>query len=250
MILAGIDLETTGLKTDSDWITELGFVIKKHREAKPIELRSFFVLDDGQAPVPEEITAFTKITDEMLGSYGLLPGEVLLQFLRACKTHGVTAFVSQNGRAFDKPFLDRYVDKYLLEKDGGLSVWYRSLPWIDIKVDIDYPKSIRGRNLISLCAEHGFLNPFPHAAVFDAMSTLKILDLYEVEPVLKMATATKITVVADCGYAQRELAKAQGYSFDPAKKWWFKIIISDNFTQEKEACKKAGFLTAEYRPNG
>lgn len=251
MILAGIDLETTGLVAGQDFITELGFVIKEHKNPKPIDLRSFLVHVDGQSSVPAHISDFTKITDEFLENYGVEPPEALLCFLMACKFRGVQAFVAHN-MAFDKRFLDHYLSTYLggMGQEKDFLEWYKSIPWVCTMVDVKYPERFKSKNLVYLAAEHGFLNPFPHAAVFDAMSALKILDFYDVKETLAYATDEKVKVTAGVTYQTKDLAKGQGYSYDPLTKTWHKIVPKSLLEKEKITCKAAGFDIKESPSNG
>ena len=99
------------------------------------------------------------------------------------------------------------------------------------------PPAITTRKLTHLAAEHGFLNPFPHRAVSDVLTMLKVLSHYDIAPVLESARQPSFTVKACVSYDDREKAKARGYRWDAARKIWTKIVKGHRLNDEIEACK-------------
>jgi hypothetical protein len=98
--------------------------------------------------------------------------------------------------------------------------------WIDTLEDIPYPARIgENRTLIYLCAVHGFLNPFSHRAVHDAMAAAKLLRCYPLDDVVRRSRAPRIRLMAwGLPYDRREEAKTLRFHWDPARKVWFKEI--------------------------
>ena len=48
-------------------------------------------------------------------------------------------------------------------------------------------EKIKTRSLPYLAADHGFLNPFPHRALFDVMTMIQIAGMYDINEILKYA---------------------------------------------------------------
>ena len=87
-------------------------------------------------------------------------------------------------------------------------------PWIDTCTDVPYPPSVGSRTLRYLAADHLFINPFPHRAIFDVMTMLTVLSHYNVEEIAVLAKSPVIHVQAKVGYDEREKAKARGYMWE------------------------------------
>jgi DNA polymerase III epsilon subunit-like protein len=74
MKILGVDVETTGLDSAEDRITEVGAVLFNWDTQTPLVVLSKFV-NPGR-PIPVEITKVTGITDEMVADYGCPEEEV------------------------------------------------------------------------------------------------------------------------------------------------------------------------------
>jgi len=79
-------------------------------------------------------------------------------------------------------------------------------------VDVPSPPQITTRKLAHLAAEHGFLNPFAHRAVFDVLTMLKILSCYPIENVIISSNQPLMKLVALVAFDGRYKAKARGFS--------------------------------------
>lgn len=233
--LLGLDIETTGLDFEKDYITEIGWVLVDTDHSKPLLTESHMIYEpvfDEWDELPEEIIEITGITKKMLREFGE-PFMLVLERLKfQIERHNVKYIVAHNGMAFDKPFLET-----MLKRHGKDPIF--TTPWLDTKEDIVYPKRIKQRNLITLAAEHGFLNPFPHAAVFDVMAMLKVLSHYDIEEILARHKEPWIVVRAMVDYDRREEAKRLGYSWQQAgdkvyEKCWVKRIKQSELKAEEE----------------
>lgn len=228
MKILALDLETTGLDILKDDVTEIGYVLCDTNEPKPLVCVSELIYKDG-VKVPQLITEITHITDDILCDYGVSPHialERLRGFMEDCDY-----VVAHNGNNFDKPFLYRWAE------DNGCELPQKH--WLDTKEDIEYPRHLSYRNLSYLCAEHGFLNPFPHAALFDAMATMKLLRHYDIEAVVALSKVPHIVVRAMVDYNKRELAKERRYMWEKLgdKKYhksWIKKIRENKLEEEIE----------------
>jgi DNA polymerase-3 subunit epsilon len=243
-MLCGIDIETTGLVPDKDYITEVGYVIKRSGEQKPYAVVSEFISIPDGVIIPEDIKDLTKITERHLDAQGRNLNEVIAALVHVCARLGVSYFVAHNGNRFDRPFLIEVIKR--LYKD--VPPFLVETPWIDTSCDIEFPADCRARNLTYLAAYHGFLNPFPHAAVFDANVTLKLLDQYDIQKVLRYRAMPDIVVRAlvkapfhddaPAGEKETDKAKLRGYRWQDCgsgkiyEKCWVKMMKEGQLEKE------------------
>lgn len=209
MKILGLDLETTGLSTSDDQIIEIGAVLWDWERNLPVEILSQLVQIDGE--VPSEITELTGISNEDLSNHGQSLEVVLKELKRMAKFSSY--LVAHNGTQFDQIFLER---EWSLQSELRIE-----LPWLDTSHDLPFPAKIGTRKLSYLAAEHGFLNPFSHRAVFDVLTMLKVLAQYRHEDVLKLQSSPLRRVVAQVSYEGREQAKGAGFRWDPVQRHWF-----------------------------
>jgi hypothetical protein len=91
-----------------------------------------------------------------------------------------------------------------------------------------------------VAAYFGFLNPFPHAALFDAMTTLKVLEQFDVAQVAARAAQPWVVLRAMVDYDNREQAKARRYYWETLgdKKYpraWVKKVKESDVEKETAA---------------
>lgn len=223
MLLLGIDFETTGLDTKTLNLTEVGAVLWDTQLHRPIQLFNSLI----HCPeVPAEITALNGLTADDCMKHGR-PLEEVVGVLQGLVVKYLPAFlVGHNCTNFDKLIFERFCT------DIGV------VPWIDTSVDVPFPKSITTRKLSHLAAEHGFLNPFAHRALFDTMTMLRVLSHYDIEDVARSARTPNVTCIANVSYDDREKAKARGYRWDKGRGLWIKTMKQH---QVEDEAKEAGF---------
>ena len=209
MLVLGLDLETTGLDVGSSEIIEIGAVLWDWPRQLPVKILSELVKCSIQ--IPAEIVSLTSITNEDLDLWGLELSEAL------ARLHGLARHaefvVAHNGTQFDRLFLERDWIKYpetRIQKN-----------WIDTLTDLPYPNHLGTRKLSYLAAEHGFLNPFSHRALFDVLTMLKVLSHYPVKEVQRLQSSPLTKIVAQVSYDDREQAKNEGFRWDPKQKHWY-----------------------------
>jgi DNA polymerase-3 subunit epsilon len=230
MLILGKDYETTGLDPEVHSVTEAGLVVWDTDLRAPIKVMGFLV-DPGPNAVWDPVTTkITGITPELCSKYGY-PDERALKQIIAWYS-GVDVICAHNGTRFDHLFFDAWCKRYGFAPEPKL--------WIDTNTDIelgelDFKKS---RKLTYMAADHQFLNPFPHRAVFDVMTMLKVLDNYDLDRVLFLAKQPVVDVQALVSYDDRELAKARGYRWYPEQKLWVMTMKECFVEKEKES---AGF---------
>lgn len=245
MILCGIDIETTGLERDKDFVTELGYVIKKYGDPKPLAVVSELIKLPEGVTIPEEITRLTKITAEHLALGGQKFSHIMRMLSVNLTNFKVDYIVAHNGNYFDRPFLESCLKRAELGCFDNIT----GTPWLDTASDVPYGSEFGSKNLTYVCATLGFLNPFPHAAVFDANCCLKILEAFDINEVIARANEPKVIVRAVCmapwddkapeGQKETDRAKALGFRWERAgdrhfPKWWVKIGRKSEFVEEQK----------------
>lgn len=232
MLWLGIDFETTGLDTQNDRITEIGAVLWDPFEKKPLKLFHEFLKVD--RPLTPEIQKLTGLSDAILEKYGK-PFKSVAENMAELFQH-CSHVVAHNGTGFDKPL---FKAECVRHKVGE---WER--PWIDTSVDVPFPADITARKLTYLAAEHGFLNPFAHRAVFDVLTMLTVISNYDPHEIVRWSESPAVTIRAKVDYADRAKASSRGYRWDAARKFWVKTI--KEFQLEKE--RQEAMFTVEVLP--
>lgn len=249
MRLCAIDLETNGLDFESSWITEIGYVIKDYGSPKPLVLGSHAIAPDADIPaghISEEITQITGITEEHLREVGVSLHDALEELCEHLEGLGVQYMVTHNGQNFDEPMLAAHIKRLGLE---DVAAPLMRLPWLDTQHDVVYPKHWQ-RNLVSVAANHGFLNPFPHAALFDAYTCFKVLEYADLEQVIARSKMPWVVLRAlvtppyddprPAGQKESDLAKARRFGWQSCgdgrvyEKMWVKRVKEDEVAKEMQ----------------
>lgn len=233
MLWLGVDFETTGLNVKEDRIIEVGAVLWDTIRKRPLTILNELVWDDTYPELPSEVVSITGITEDDLKKYGRRPLEVLCALLAIAGEADL--LVAHNGTNFDKPLLEAE-----LERVGAHPS--EPLEWIDSSVDVPYPESVSTRKLTHLAAEHGFVNPFAHRAVFDVLTMLHIMSKYDAKEILALSKSPSITIRAVVTFAEKEQARTRGYRWNAEQKWWVKTVKEVNLEKEMTAPFKIQIL--------
>jgi len=228
MKLLFLDLETTGLNfAEGARLLELSYVLMETPLFKtpPVIVQEFCAVD---GEVPENITELTGITTQFAVDHGEKADGVLRRLKDFVEFHKPDAVVAHNGENFDKPFLMLEAKNHAVELQNIFS-----LPWIDTGADIPedrFPTS----KLSYMAAECGFLNPFPHSAVFDCLTTAKVLAHCDLELVLKRAKEPFVTARAMVSFEKKDEAKKLRFRWQEAgnkvyEKAWVKRVKQSDF---------------------
>lgn len=225
MMLLGVDLETTGLDVAKDRIIELGAAIWDTDVKAPVAIFNALLIDGTYPPISQEITDITGITQNAANKFGIPPLQAFTEVNELTTIFQPEYVVGYNGRGFDFPFLkNEYVR-------AGLTPNMAGLPTLDPIEDLPLPQKMRGKRfaLSHLAAEHGFVNPFAHRAIFDVLTMFKVMAQYPIEEIIKHSKIPWVVIQAVVGYEDRELAKARKFSWEKlgtetfTKKWVKKI---------------------------
>lgn len=222
------DFETTGLVPGEDKIIEVGAVLWDTERNLPLELYSKIV--NQNVEISQVITDLTTITNEDIQEYGVDPVSAFAPFYRMMVD--ADFLCGHNAARFDERML-------LFQA--------LTLPWplpekltLDTQHDIEYSKQHQAKNLTYLAASHGFLNPFPHRALTDCLTTAKILAYYPIKQMIEIAEQPKVTLIANPkppwtdNKAETSFIKTLGYKWDGEQKFWFKDILQKHILKERE----------------
>lgn len=225
-MICGIDIETTGLDIQNDDITEIAYVIKKWGEDKPYRTVSEFIQTDKE--ISSEITELTGITTAHTDT-GMAIETFLDMLCSDLRVFKVDYMLAQNGKYFDKPFIERVADSHNTSLPG--------IPWLDSKWDIEWGN--RPAGLTYLAADCGFLNPFPHAALMDVMTMFRVVETKDLDTLIARASSPEIIVQALVPFERKEEAKTRRYRWE---KWhdmhfpkkWVKLIKEIDLEAERQ----------------
>jgi len=225
MIVAGIDFETTSVDPHTCHPTEFALVLWEAETNKIIEPMSFLI--DVPATIDIDNEHITGISKRLVTTYGYRWEETQVYILQRLV---FADYLMAHNVEFDRTILKRMVnwDNYYGEKP------FDDSHWIDTMTDISYPEKIKTRSLPYLAAEHGFLNPFPHRALFDVMTMIQIASMYDFNEILKYANSPNIWIRATVSFDDKQLAKDRYFKWDPTNKFWVKQVKELNIDYEEE----------------
>ncbi len=236
-LVLGIDLEGmnkdliySGVDIKTDRVIEIGAVLYDWNLNQPVKILSELIDEVDHLPISEEVEMITGINDPTLEKWGA-KGTKIHEILGNLKDLMDQAdyLMAHNGHGYDIPMLRAMFNRYDLEMPEKT--------WIDTMVDIEFPRKMTGRSMALLEHSHGFINPFPHRAVTDVLSMLKIASKYELNRMGKLAESPRVTLVAslrapnwkdpaavqEFNEVKNKVAKSR-FRWNPTKKEWTKEV--------------------------
>jgi DNA polymerase-3 subunit epsilon len=200
MLILGLDYETTSADTGTALVLEAGLVLWDVEHRRAVRQADFLVNPGVDIPdnVWDEITPIHGIWKDAVNAHGI-------DNRRSCEKvesyfERAEVVVAHNGAEYDYKVHQNWKQRVaLVGKD---------VPWVDTRLDV--PEPMIG-SLITLCAKKGFLNPFPHQALSDALSMLKLLSEYDITQVIERAKQPNMYIEAQVSFDEKQLAKDRGY---------------------------------------
>lgn len=246
MLLLGMDTETTGLDTTSDRIIELGLVVWDVPSCSPIDIYTSFIKPPPEFfPLKPEVKEVTGIQEKWLQDYGRELPQVMDYVQKMIfNRYEIEYIVAHNGEGYDKPLTMAELARHGIENHS-----FGSIPWLDTRTDIPYDKPPDSFKLKHLALDAGFINPFPHRAVYDVSTTLKVLSRHDIFKVIEQSKIPWVVMRACVDYNDRQLAKDMRYSWENLgdkkyPKFWVKKIRQNMVDHEIKACLEKGFKAA------
>ena len=213
-----------------DRIMEIGAVLWDWEKKKPLKFYSeLFNEKDRIRPIPTNIQQLTGIDDEMLDEYGSEKGDALDEKLKPlfsliCETDYLISHNAPYDRSMLTDYLNRVYTWLEKEKIEEIDLSQKKL-WIDSLTDIVFPPHFQSKSLAMLEYQHGFVNPFPHRALTDCLSLLKIASHYDLDQMVEIAKSPMVELVA---------------IITPPSNWKDKQEL-DAFNKRKAKISQAGF---------
>lgn len=215
-----VDVETTGLNPEKDKIIEVGlleFAVEKDQAPTIVEV--YGAMEDPGIEIPTEITKLTGIKNDLLKNRVIDWLKVKSHFKRA-------SIVIAHNAKFDRSFLLRRSEVSEEVKDVH---WACSIRHIDWK-----KKGMQTKVLGYLAAEHGFLNPFSHRAVFDCATTFKLISPYLDEIIKKSYEKEYKLLAIGAPFEVKDELKSRGYRWDQNLRVWSTIVTESDLESERK----------------
>jgi DNA polymerase-3 subunit epsilon len=212
-----VDLETTGVDAQNDRIIEIGLVeFGLEAGSEPIILRSYGALEDPGVALTAEIQRITGLTDAALAGQRI-DWEVVRGFFRRA-----SVAIAHNCE-FDRRFL---------EKSGRLE----GLPihWACSMRHIDWQgKHFRSQALNYLAADHGFVNPFAHRAVFDCATTFRLVAPHLDELIMRSYERDVRVAAVAAPFEAKDTLKRRGYRWSAEERHWWRVVAEGALGTER-----------------
>jgi DNA polymerase-3 subunit epsilon len=220
MLLAIIDTETTGIDENAR-LLEVGLVLFDTKSLdKLIQISTLIPQSlDNQGEIvnsisSESIEAITKLqkTSEAIKS----------QIISIANT---SDFAIAHSAEFDKRFLPEI-----------------TAPWLCTFQDFRFPKVKKLGSLVNLAVDHRVPIVNAHRALEDCNLIANIFQTYstkDLESMVDFASQKNITVIAECSFEKKELAKDAGFKWDIfVNKKWAKIVKLSEYRELQETLGK------------
>ncbi len=211
MLILGLALETTGLSHETDEIIELGAVAWDTEQNKPVAMINHLIQQPKKMPLEDIIVKITGITENDLNNFGISEQKAIQDYVELANKCDYV--IAHNGNQFDKQFIEKALTRHG-EKQQHI--------WLDSMTDVPYQTATR--KLTYLAAEHKFLNPYSHRALFDVLTMLKVCSHYDWNEIITRAASPTVQVVAKVSKEDRLLAKKVGFRWDAKNYQWVKVM--------------------------
>ena len=217
-----VDLETTGINPEKDEIIEVGIVSFKVEENKtPTVVEIYGALSEPTIQIPPEIIKITGIDNAHVKGERVDWNKVKLLFNKA-------SIAIAHNAVFDVGFLSK--KKELSNCDIHWACSMRHIEW--------KRHGFSTRALNYLAADHGFVNPFAHRAVFDCALTLRLITPY-FEELVKNSYENEYEIVANkAPYSSKDDLKLNGYFWDSSERVWKKNTYESSLDEERDFLSK------------
>jgi DNA polymerase-3 subunit epsilon len=218
-----VDLETTGLDPEKDRIIEIGVLeFAVDSKLSIAILNTYGAVEDPGIPLTPEIVKLTGLTSDHLAKRQI-------DWQRVQEMVDRSSIVIAHNMPFDRSFLVRRPELSLSSVHWGCSA--KHIDWT--------AHGFRTRALNYLAADHGFVNPFAHRAVFDCATTLRVAGPYLAELIETSYQREYNFIATGAPFEAKDLLKERGYRWDQGQRVWQKVIF------EKGAEAERQFLSAE-----
>ena len=212
-----LDLETTGLDPAVDSIIEIGLVEFVLTDKLPLITNIYGALEEPKQPLSVEIASLTGLSNEVL------VGQKIDWQLVKSLLEGASIIIAHNAD-FDSRFLMRRPELVDVSLHWGCSA--RHIDWD--------AKGFKSRKLTYLAADHGFVNPFPHRAVFDCATTFKLIAPHINELASNSFQKDYRVIAVNAPFDVKDLLKSRGYFWDGSQRVWIRNLLGNRLAEERK----------------
>lgn len=213
-----VDLETTGLNPNENSIIELGLLEFRMIDQDTAVISSMYSsLQDPGEPLSEEVRRLTGLDDTAVRGQSI-DWTVVAKFWQRAD------IIIAHNAEFDRSFISSIKQLADLKKHWACSV--RHIDWRS--------KNFSSLKLNYLAADHGFVNPFAHRAMFDCATTYRIIAPHIAE-LIKSSHEAEVEISAvGSPFESKDVLRAKGYRWDADRRVWHKRIPSSRLESERE----------------
>lgn len=226
------DVETTGLENATDKIIEIGAlefewledITEESRIVHPPRIVSMYGgLQDPGAPLTAEIVKLTGITDKDVA------GKTLDRARLHALVQKADLHVAHN-MEFDRGFIqkDEFFTSIEIPADVAPTPWACTIKHIDWAA-----KGFRSAALNYLAADHGFVNPFPHRALFDCATTFRLMQPHFIELLTNFVQKSFRVYAWSSPFETKDKLRERRYQWDPGLKVWKKDVLESQLEGER-----------------
>lgn len=218
-----VDVETTGLEPGKDKIIEIGLMeFGVEGDELPRVIRSYGALQDPECEISDEIQRLT----------GIAPADVRGQAIDWTVVRGFFARASvvvAHNVDFDRRFIEATGQVTDLAPHWACSM--RHIDW-----------RRHGFNTLSLnylAADHGFVNPFAHRALFDCATTFRLVAPHLKELIARSYEREFVIKAVRSPFESKDVLRARGYRWDPLERCWGRVIGETHLEDERQFLAEA-----------
>lgn len=212
-----VDLETTGIDSEKDRIIEIGILeFAVTAERLPVITGTYGGVEDPGVPLTDEIKKITGLDDEFLQGQKIDWDAVIRYFQKA------SVIIAHNA-AFDRSFLKRRTELAGLDNHWACSI--RHIDWEG--------KGFKSSALNYLAADHGFVNPFAHRAVFDCATTFRLIAPHLNELMQRSWLKEYRIWATSAPFEAKDKLKNRRYRWDTERRTWFKTVTEEKLEEER-----------------
>jgi DNA polymerase-3 subunit epsilon len=212
-----LDLETTGLDARKDKIIEVGLIeFVVDAQTPPAITQSYGALEDPGTPLSPEITKITGLTDAQL------KGQTI-DWTFVHKLLSRAQIVIAHNSDFDRSFIAQRAELKDLKPHWACSM--RHIDW--------HRHGYNTQSLNYLAADHGFINPFAHRALFDCATTFRLITPYLTELIERSYQREYLFRAVQSPYESKDALKARGYRWNSNERCWSKVVAESGLEEER-----------------
>jgi DNA polymerase-3 subunit epsilon len=217
-----VDTETTGLDPERDRIIEIGlleFAVDGDGAPAPVVTRTYSALQDPGFEVSPEVTKVTGLETKHLA------GQAIDWLLVRSMLSKASLVIAHNAE-FDRAFIERCP-----ELDGLV----QGLHWACSMRHIDWKRNgYNTQSLNYLAADHGFVNPFAHRALFDCATTFRLVTPYLGELIQRSYEREYLMKATNSPFESKDALRLRGYRWNPDERCWGRVVSETVLADERD----------------